>query len=180
MYPPAWGPYQWLILHTMAWVYPDTPSEDRQASMRMYLQGMSENLPCPGCSYHCIQYFQDHPPDVSGRMAFFHYTVDMHNSVNRRLGKREWTYEEAAEDLQTKTLNIQKWMELERCAQIQLEDHRKMKELEHKNENLCRRDKVAHNVLVAGIVSAVLAVIICTVCLFFVQINKKKKKHEQG
>jgi len=113
----------------MAFVYPESATVERQQSVLNYLHGMSVNLPCPGCSHHCQEYLKEHPPTVESRQALFKYLVDKHNDVNTRLGKRTWTYQEVEEDLTAKVVNVNHWMDLQRCEQIQLEDHRKINEL---------------------------------------------------
>ena len=42
------------------------------------------------------------PPKLENRESLFNWTVDMHNLVNRDNGKREFSYEEAKEELQKK------------------------------------------------------------------------------
>ena len=48
-----------------------------------------------GCRAFYAQYKADDPPDFSSPEAFFAWGVNLHNSVNRKLGKPELTYEEA-------------------------------------------------------------------------------------
>ena len=97
LYPPLWGNHQWTTLHIMAAVYPTQPSKERQEAMLQYLNGMSYNLPCPQCSYHCTDYFHNNPPMLDSRDNLKKYIYDFHNSVNKRLGKRELSFEECEE-----------------------------------------------------------------------------------
>ena len=62
--------------------------------------GLSEwekTIPHYGCA--CRHFYQgykaDNPPDFSTPEAFFRWGVDLHNAVNRKLGKAELTIEEA-------------------------------------------------------------------------------------
>ena len=48
-----------------------------------------------GCRAFYAKYKADNPPDFSTPEAFFAWGVNLHNSVNRKLGKPELTYEEA-------------------------------------------------------------------------------------
>ena len=48
-----------------------------------------------GCRAFYAQYKADNPPDFTSPEAFFRWGVNLHNSVNRKLGKPELTYEEA-------------------------------------------------------------------------------------
>ena len=48
-----------------------------------------------GCRAFYSKYKTDNPPDFSTPEAFFAWGVNLHNSVNRKLGKPELTIEEA-------------------------------------------------------------------------------------
>ena len=122
IYPNVWGPSQWLTLHTMALTYPESPTDERQQQMRDYLSGMAANLPCPGCSAHCTQYFAQHPPRVESARTLSEYLIDFHNEVNTRLGKEVYTYEEANKALLDKVLNIETLTALSRADQVRRED----------------------------------------------------------
>ncbi len=132
IYPNVWGPSQWLTLHTMALTYPESPTAERQQQMRDYLNGMAANLPCPGCSAHCTQYFTQHPPKVGSAQELSEYLIDFHNEVNTRLGKQVYTYKEANQALLEKVLNVQALTELSRADQIRREDSATIKKLQEK------------------------------------------------
>ena len=122
VYPCVWGPHQWNMLHTIAMAYPDNPDDNRKKSTLGYLHGMCDNLPCPGCSHHCNEYLNAHPPKIESKQKFFEYTVDFHNEVNRRLQKEEWTYSRAKEVYTTKVSDYAALMSLSRADQIRKED----------------------------------------------------------
>ena len=48
-----------------------------------------------GCRAFYAKYKAENPPDFTSPEAFFAWGVNLHNSVNRKLGKPELTYEEA-------------------------------------------------------------------------------------
>ena len=56
-----------------------------------------KTIPHYGCA--CRQFYQgykaDNPPDFTSPEAFFAWGVNLHNAVNRKLGKPELTIEEA-------------------------------------------------------------------------------------
>ncbi len=122
VYPCVWGPHQWNMLHTIAVAYPDQPDADRQKSSLNYLHSMCENLPCPGCSHHCNEYLQTHPPQVGSNESFFAYTVDFHNEVNRRLQKEQWSYSRARETYTAQISDPETLLNLSRADQIRKED----------------------------------------------------------
>lgn len=48
-----------------------------------------------GCRAFYAQYKADNPPDFTTPEAFFRWGVNLHNAVNRKLGKPELTIDEA-------------------------------------------------------------------------------------
>lgn len=130
LYPNSWGYHQWNILHRMAMTYPDKADSARQEQMQAYLEGMCANLPCPGCAFHCSTYVKEHAPAVQNRQDFKRWVIDFHNAVNKRLGKREWSYEEAERKWTQTVYNMREWLEIDRANQIRIEDHEKIKELQ--------------------------------------------------
>ena len=132
VYPNVWGPHQWNMLHMMALVYPEKPDEERKQSMLAYLSGMCKNLPCPGCSAHCGLYLNENRPQVDSKQQLFQYLVDFHNSVNKRLGKREFSQEEALTLYQTKAFDHNTLLELSRADQSRREDHKTIHQLTNK------------------------------------------------
>lgn len=102
------GRQAWTILHVTALSYSDQPSDDEQKAMVVYVQNFANGtMLCPECRQHWSEMVAANPPDVSGRKAFYKWTVDRHNEVSRRLKKTEYTYEQALEETQknAKTTN---------------------------------------------------------------------------
>lgn len=60
----------------------------------MLIKYYSLNFFCDHCRGHMNEHIQKNPIDRY-RGSLFHWTVDFHNSVNKRLGKKIMTYEEA-------------------------------------------------------------------------------------
>ena len=52
-------------------------------------------IPCELCRTHYIQYLEVAPPDLSGRNALVKWTIDLHNKVNKQLGKPVYSYSKA-------------------------------------------------------------------------------------
>lgn len=93
-----WGPALWRFLHASSFAYPELPDEPRQRQMLAFLRGVGDVLPCKTCRDHYREYVDGKltPADVSSRAALVSWLVELHNSVNRRVGKREWTVAEAS------------------------------------------------------------------------------------
>lgn len=93
----CWGPVLWRAIHELAAGYPDAPSPARQSATRLLFSALAGALPCDDCGAH----FADLVPmiDVRSRDALLRSTVDVHNAVNRRLGKPELTYAQAVAEM---------------------------------------------------------------------------------
>lgn len=160
LYPNIWGFHQWAMLHLMAYTYPDNPTSARQESMLKYVTGMCNNLPCPGCSWHCKEYIKKHKPRVTSKEELTKYFVDFHNEVNVRLGKRRYSYEEADNALKTQFLQIKEWQIVKRAADIRVEDQKEIDMWKSKCEKSCNNNTGAVLAsIILGIVLFVIAVL---------------------
>lgn len=82
-----WGPRAWYWLHTSAIYYPAHPTAAAHSTMFARFWSFVQNLPCPECRLHAIQYAREYPPDFSGTDRFQTWAWRFHNAVNHRLGK---------------------------------------------------------------------------------------------
>ena len=87
------GHILWDAIHTVTRGLKPTP--ERQEALKQFMQALDVLLPCDKCSQH-FQPLVDILPTTSAPLAF-QWSVDAHNEVNRRLGKKVLTYEEAIE-----------------------------------------------------------------------------------
>lgn len=92
--------FLWKLMHTVAWLYPAHPSDMQRLDARHFIQNMRLLVPCGICRRHFAAYLARNPPNVQSGQAFFQWTVDLHNHVNRRNGKRIFTYDEARNAVQ--------------------------------------------------------------------------------
>lgn len=84
----------WAEIHVFPW------SENWACSKRCkWFEDWQSRIPSINCDCrrHWREFVAKYPPDFSSREAFFAWTVRAHNAVNRRLGKREMSLEEALE-----------------------------------------------------------------------------------
>jgi hypothetical protein len=97
--PTVWGPSFWFMLHNGASKYPIEASNHRKERMKGFILGIPTMVPCEGCISHAIPYLEASKSKldtiVKGRDSLFKFFVDFHNNVNKRLHKREYTYDEA-------------------------------------------------------------------------------------
>jgi hypothetical protein len=99
MEPKVWGKYFWTTLHLAALGYPDVPSAEDKANYKQFFSNFWKVLPCYKCSVNYKRHLQELPIDdyLTDNLSLFQWTVDLHNIVNRELGKNEVSYEEAKE-----------------------------------------------------------------------------------
>ena len=92
--PRYWGNKFWFTMHTVAYFYPENPTPAEQQAAEQFYSSLSLLLPCPACGAHYATLIQLTPPRVGSRMELLEWTIDIHNEVNARLGKRTITLEE--------------------------------------------------------------------------------------
>lgn len=80
----------WAELHARPWLPGFDATRERE-----WLAKFEKQIPCGDCQKHWLELTAAHPPDLSSAAAYFAWTVGRHNDVNRRLGKPEWSVDEA-------------------------------------------------------------------------------------
>jgi hypothetical protein len=85
--PSKWGPHFWMTLHIAC-----LGCQDSKVLMD-FVEGYKEIIPCLSCRDHFEQVLVDNP--VPEADDLFKWSVDVHNIVNKRLGKPEFSYEAA-------------------------------------------------------------------------------------
>jgi hypothetical protein len=100
-----WGPYFWNTIHYTALGYPeDTPSVDIRAKYKDFYEALGFVIPCMKCSKNYINHIREIPidPFLVSRDMLFKWTVNIHNIVNKEIGKPHWNEEIA----KSKLLNL--------------------------------------------------------------------------
>lgn len=99
--PDVFGPPFWFTLHNGANKYPENPNKIIQQKMKNFIIAVPVMLPCLKCKDHAISYIESQLENldkiVSSKNNLFNFFVDFHNDVNKRYGKKIFTYEEANE-----------------------------------------------------------------------------------
>ena len=97
--PKVWGPPFWYTLHVSAAYYPLSASPIVRERMKNRILAIPYEVPCESCRSHASAFIEknrDNLDDiVSSRDKLGKFYVNFHNQVNKRYGKREWTYGEA-------------------------------------------------------------------------------------
>jgi len=94
----VWGPPMWHFLHTMSFNYPVNPTENDKKHYKDFILSLQYILPCKYCRTNLKNNFKVHPlkPDnLKDRESFSRYIYELHEIVNKFLGKHSGlTYDE--------------------------------------------------------------------------------------
>jgi FAD-linked sulfhydryl oxidase len=77
----------------MSAYYPDRPTPGQQTRMASFLNNFASFYPCPPCAEHLQSHIESHPPPTQTRSALSLFLCRYHNSVNVRLGKKQFDCE---------------------------------------------------------------------------------------
>jgi len=86
----VWGPPMWHFLHTMSFNYPVNPSAEDKRNYGAFIRGLQHVLPCKYCRINLKTNLKNHPLracHLASREAFSKYVYDLHEIVNKLLGK---------------------------------------------------------------------------------------------
>lgn len=107
MDPPSWGPYYWALLHISALT--------NTSGFPELVQLFPALIPCPTCSEDFRKIIADYP--LTG--DYFTWSVDVHNLINRKLGKPQVSYEDARRQWTTPTVKSKaNWVTLAVLAAV--------------------------------------------------------------
>lgn len=100
MDPKLWGSSAWRFLHIISLNYPNTPGLSDKNDYKNFLFYFSKVIPCDKCRFHFDKLLSETNLNLilSSKEEFFKWTVDIHNSVNLRLNKKQVSYEQALMD----------------------------------------------------------------------------------
>ena len=112
-----WGRFLWPFIHLTALRYDQQDmSEAAREDIRNWFPKLPSFLPCPACVPHATRYIQEYPPPffslaqkkltaslfagsslplTERDLPLFAWSVEFHNEVNERTGKRIFTLQEA-------------------------------------------------------------------------------------
>lgn len=93
----TWGNATWNLLHSLTVRLPQTLSDKEKVYYTSLITCLMYLIPCPECRKHLKEHLSKFPLDtyLEGRDTLFMWTVELHNKVNKSLGKREIDIKEA-------------------------------------------------------------------------------------
>tara|TARA_B100000795_G_C22736132_1_gene413411 strand:+ start:514 stop:1065 length:552 start_codon:yes stop_codon:yes gene_type:complete len=96
-----WGPSLWHVLHTMSFNYPIKPTTEQKHEYANFIYSLGDVLPCKYCRINLPNNMKKVPfkkSTLRSRESFSKWVYDLHNEVNKMLGKpTDLTYEEVRE-----------------------------------------------------------------------------------
>jgi hypothetical protein len=97
--PTAWGPFFWHTIHLVALGYPNEPTYAEKRAAKEFYESLKFLIPCPICKIHYQEHLKESPvsPSLDTRKDLFRWTVELHNRVNKDLGKPQYTEAESIE-----------------------------------------------------------------------------------
>ena len=91
----VWGPPTWQLLHCMALKAKETIEPHHLHELKVIIERLVSNLPCPMCSGHAITYFKINQfQRIQTLQQLQQFLFHFHNSVNSRLQKSLLSYED--------------------------------------------------------------------------------------
>jgi FAD-linked sulfhydryl oxidase len=88
-------------LHCIVMTYPARPSAKKQQEMVDFLKSFGRVLPCKICRKNFDQYLQKNPIRAETRIKLRDWVIDLHNAINKRLGKRVLSHTEAVNEIKS-------------------------------------------------------------------------------
>lgn len=89
-----WGPHLWVGLHSIAFGYPDNPSRKEHNAAVLFFTNLQFLLPCKKCRDHYSELIKQMPVNAFNRETLSRWIVNLHNAVNKDIGKKTIDYEQ--------------------------------------------------------------------------------------
>lgn len=99
MDPKIWGPGAWLFLHSVTLNYPDNPTQKDREQIVSFFDNIGKNLPCFYCRDNFRRHLIEFPIQTDSRKSLVYWLIDIHNDVNKELGKPIMSRQEAMDKI---------------------------------------------------------------------------------
>jgi len=87
------GNSSWVLLHSIAANYPEKPTSEKKDEVLRFINSLAEVYPAAYCKEDqekCHNLFKQNPPNLNSKKDFALWMCELHNGVNRRLGKKQF------------------------------------------------------------------------------------------
>lgn len=97
MNPEYWGPQGWKFIHSVALSYPENPNTNDIENYKKFFISIGNVLPCESCQKHYKKNVSIESLNnaLVNNKELFKWTVELHNKVNKKNNKKEFTVKEA-------------------------------------------------------------------------------------
>lgn len=99
MDPHVWGPGAWLFLHSITLNYPHDPTPRDKENIVSLFTMVGKNLPCFYCRENYLRHLKEYPIQTNSKIELVNWLIDVHNDVNKELGKPVLPRQEAMEKI---------------------------------------------------------------------------------
>jgi len=89
-----WGPHFWETLHCVSFNYPINPSYTDKLNYHNFFMSLKYVLPCKWCQKNYERNINEYPIKLESRKDLIYWLIDLHNEVNGKEGRRQYSYEE--------------------------------------------------------------------------------------
>ena len=92
MMPKVWGKHFWMTIHLTALGYPSNPTLEDKNNYKAFYEAIGKVLPCKKCTLNFARHtsFMRIDNNLNDKKNMFNWTVYLHNSVNKELGRPLW------------------------------------------------------------------------------------------
>ncbi len=100
--PDVWGPPGWKFIHFITMGYPNYPTESIKKKYYDYFHSLKNVIPCSICASHFAENLEELPLDdnvLSSRENLVRWGINIHNIVNKKNGKKVYTFEEGIKEI---------------------------------------------------------------------------------
>ena len=87
------GDNTWSLLHSVAAIYSNHPNETEKESLKDFFDGLMYFYPSK--SELMEEILKEHPLEYSNREELVYYMCQIHNILNKKLGKKKFSCKEA-------------------------------------------------------------------------------------
>ena len=92
------GNFSWKVLHSFAAGYPLNPTDEDKIGFKWLIKSFAQLYPCETCRNNFRELIKKIPiVDGNSREEVVVYVCQLHNDVNKRLGKKEFDCSKALE-----------------------------------------------------------------------------------
>lgn len=108
MHPEFWGPHGWIFLHSITFEYPSQPTELDKKKYFEFFNNLHYVLPCVSCAKHYQEHLVKYPLTeeiLQNKKTLTQWLIQIHNEVNKSLGKPVLTMNEVIQEYNQKIHN---------------------------------------------------------------------------